>query len=129
MSGFDTEVFLDDFISELKTESPVELYKAYFEDYLKENNPGHNWQDGLRTRQLRNERFRTLPNTLNFDVISINGEYAELPDDLRHKVTISVSEVGLSHTLNLCEVIGKKVTYSYPPADEVSKNLIDSMAE
>ncbi|RLG89753.1 hypothetical protein DRO34_06760, partial [Candidatus Bathyarchaeota archaeon] len=126
MSGFDTEVFLDDFISELKTESPVELYKAYFEDYLKENNPGHNWQDGLRTRQLRNERFRTLPNTLNFDVISINAEYAELPDDLRHKVTISVSEVGLSHTLNLCEVIGKKVTYSYPPADEVSKNLIDS---
>jgi RHS repeat-associated protein len=126
MSGFDSGNFLDGFISDVKPESPVDLYKIYFEDYLKANSPGMNWQDGLRTRELKPEKFRTLPNTLNFEVVSINGEYAELPDNLRHKVTLEVPDVALSYTLNLSEVVGKKVTYSYPPADQASKDLIDS---
>jgi RHS repeat-associated protein len=125
MSGFDANAFLEDFISSLKTESPVDRFKIYFEDYLKANHPGMNWQDGLRTCAIKPETFRTLPNTLNFEVISVNGEYAELPDSLRHKVTLSVPQVSLSHTLNLSEVVGKKVTFSYPPADAASKTLID----
>ncbi|MFV9690798.1 MAG: DUF6531 domain-containing protein, partial [Desulfobacteria bacterium] len=126
MSGFDTESYLNDFISDVKPESPVDLYKLYFEDYLKANNPGMSWQDGLRTRQIKSEKFRTLPNTLNLEVVSVNGEYAELPDTLRHKVTLNVPQVSLSYSFNLSEVVGKKVTYSYPPADEASKTLIDS---
>jgi RHS repeat-associated protein len=126
VSGFNTDTFLDDFISDVKPESPLDLFKGYMDDYLKDNNPGLNWQDGLRTRKTIPERFRTLPNTLNFTVVSVNGEYAELPDNLRHKVTINVPQVSLSHTLNLSEVVGRKVTYSYPPADEASRNLINS---
>lgn len=126
MSGFDTESYLNDFISDVKPESPVDLYKLYFEDYLKTNNPGMSWQDGLRTREIKSEKFRTLPNTLNLEVISVNGEYAELPDTLRHKVTLNVPQVSLSYSFNLSEVVGKKVTYSYPAADEASKTLIDS---
>jgi len=126
MSGFDSESYLDDFISDVKPESPVNLYKLYFEDYLKANNPGMNWQDGLRTREIKPEKFRTLPNTLNLEVVSVNGEYAELPDTLRHKVTLNVPQVSLSYSFNLSEVVGKKVTYSYPAADEASKTLIDS---
>jgi hypothetical protein len=53
MSGFDTETYLNDFISDVKPESPVYLYKLYFEDYLKANNPGMNWQDGLITRKIK----------------------------------------------------------------------------
>jgi RHS repeat-associated protein len=126
MSGFDTESYLNNFISDVKAESPVDLYKIYFEDYLKTNNPGMNWQDGLRTKKIKPEKFRTLPNTLNFEVVSVNGEYAELPDSLRHKITLNVPQVSLSYSFNLSEVVGKKVTYSYPAADEASKSLIDS---
>ena len=126
MSSFDSESYLNDFISDVKPESPVDLYKIYFEDYLKANNPGMNWQDGLRTREIKPEKFRTLPNTLNFEVVSVNGEYAALPDSLRHKVTLNVPQVSLSYSFNLSEVVGKKVTYSYPAADEASKSLIDS---
>jgi RHS repeat-associated protein len=126
MSGFDAESYLDDFITDVKPESPVDLYKLYFEDYLKANDPGMSWQDGLRTREIKPEKFRTLPNTLNLEVVSVNGEYAELPDDMRHKVTLNVPQVSLSYSFNLSEVVGKKVTYSYPPADEASKTLIDS---
>nr|WP_319396083.1 DUF6531 domain-containing protein [uncultured Desulfobacter sp.] len=126
LSGFDADNYLEDYISDIKTESPVDTFKVFLKDFLKENHPGMSWQEGLRTRQIAQQKFRTLPNTLNFEVVSINGEYAELPDSMRHKVTISVPDVSLSHTFNLSDIVGKKVTFSYPPSDEVSKNLIDT---
>jgi YD repeat-containing protein len=126
LTGFDRETFLEGFIARVKKEDPIDSYKMFFENYFKENDPDHNWQDGLRTRTLKEERFRTLPCTENFKVISYNGEYAELPDSDRHKVNVSVPEVSLTHIFNVCEIVGKKITYSYPPADQASKDLIDT---
>ncbi|MBU4262773.1 MAG: hypothetical protein KKC76_13030 [Proteobacteria bacterium] len=124
--GFNSETFLQGVIAQVQALSPAEQFKLDLDNYLAQNQPGGNWQDVLRKRTLKAELFRTLPTTVNFKVVSVNGEYAELPDSLRHKVTISVPEVSLSHTLNLSDIIMRKVTFSYPPADEASRTLIDA---
>jgi len=126
LSGFNTQSFLNNYISTVRPEVPVDLYKSYFENYLKINHPGMSWQVGLRTRKIKTKKYRTLPATVNFNVLSINGEYAQIPDNLRHKVSIIVPEVGLSHTLDLPSIVGKKVTYCYPPATATDKAIIES---
>ena len=125
-SGFNSDTFLNDFIKTVRSDSVVDGFKLFLDDYLKGTTPGISWQDSLKTQEIENELFRTLPNTLNFEVVSINAEYAELPDSLRHKITISLPGLGLSHGINLSEVVGRRVTLSYPPADEASRILIDS---
>lgn len=126
MAGFDTDTFLTDFISSVKTESPAALYKAQIESYLKDNDPGLSWQDGYRTRDIRPEEFRTLPSALGFDVVSVNGEYPELPSSLRHRLTVSVVGDSLSHAANMPELYGHKVTFSYPGATQADNDLIDA---
>ena len=63
---------------------------------------------------------------MNFKTLDIDGEYAELPDGLRHKVVIEVPAASISYSLNLCETVGKKITYSFPGYTDQDQEDIDN---
>ena len=126
MTGFDGKVFIDEYLSKVRTQSPLEYFKLYIDRYLKEHQPGLSWQDGLFLNSLKPQIFRTLPNTLNFEVVAIKSEYSEISEEKRHKATIEITSDSISHTLNYCDFYRKKITLSYLPADEASKILIDN---
>ena len=124
-SGFDPETFLADFIARVETVDPAEAFTDYLDAYLNNHDPGKNWQDAVGTIDQNGERFRTLPASLNFSTLDIDGEYAELPDSLRHKVLIEVPAASLAISLNLCATVGKKLTYSFPGHTAADRQAID----
>jgi hypothetical protein len=73
-------------------------------------------------RELIDKDMGFLPNSLESSVIAKLGNYSELPDTLRHKISFDLGsadfsyEVSLAYTTSLPEIAGKRITLSYMPA-------------
>ncbi len=125
LCGFDREAFMQEYMQSVASESPLAAFKLYFENWFEEHGPGSNWQKGLAVRTLTEEQFPILPATLNMDVVAHIGEYAELPADMRHSLAVEIPEADIAVSLNVCDIAGKKITFSYPPADNATRKIIE----
>jgi len=108
----------------------MDAYSARLIDYVEANMPNATVRDVLGGRSILRQEFGILPATLPYNVIW-GGEFAEVPDDLRHKVTFEVQNelfgfTDISYTVNLPAVAGKRITLSYLGATPSDEELIKS---
>jgi len=84
----------------------------------------------FRQRRVLQERYGLLPVTDQYDVIDRAVRFSTLPEQLRHRLTITLENpdggVALSVSKSLPELAGKTTTLFYEPADEeIADNLSD----
>ena len=126
---FDANTFLNDYISTMHNESPIELYVQNIEDYLAANHPNLTYDDVIRTRWIEPEWLGLLPATLSYKVVTVQDEYSEIPDDLREKIRFYIHDdygTLLDYTARMPEIAGKRVTISYVAATPADQAVIDS---
>ena len=127
--GFDAETFMANYISTYHELSPVELYMQQISDYLAINYPGYVYGDILRTREILPESIGFIPGSLPFKVISIDSDFARIPDDKRYKMRFHLyngTTTFIDYTVNLPDIAGKRVTISYIPAETADEAVINS---
>ena len=127
--GFDANTFLNDYISTMHNESPIELYVQNIEDYIAANHPNLTYDDVLRTRWIEPEWLGLLPATLPYSTVTVQDEYSEIPDNLRDKIRFYIHDdygTLLDYTARMPEIAGKRVTLSYIAATPADQAVIDS---
>ncbi|MEK9150277.1 MAG: transglutaminase domain-containing protein [Candidatus Desantisbacteria bacterium] len=110
----------------------INEYRTNIENYLNAHLET-TIDDLMGTKTIKRQNFGILFTTMPCNVISTNNRYSEIPDSLRHKIQFSVSnesifeeEAGLSYTLNIPELAGKRITLSYIPATPEDEAIINS---
>lgn len=107
--------------------STIDAYGTQVRSYLETNIPNATVGQVLDGRRILKKEYGILPATLpSYDVLYLRGEYSEVPDEYRHKVTFQVYDnLGKAPSLNYsaptAELAGKRITLSYlgaTPADE-----------
>lgn len=127
--GFDANIFLNDYISTMHNESPIELYVQNIKDYIAVNHPNLTYEDVIRTRWIEPEWLGLLPATLPYKVVTVQDEYTEIPDDLRDKIRFYIHDdygTLLDYTARMPVIAGKRVTISYIAASPADQAVIDS---
>lgn len=109
----------------------TDSYNKRVRDYLEADIPNAALGEVLRGRKIQRHEFGILPEILPYNVLTESGEYAEVPDDLRHKVAFEVLDelsgfTDISYTVSLPEVAGKRITVSYFGATLSDEELIKS---
>lgn len=112
---FDREGFL----SGIDLYLPSEVYEDQVWDHMREHMPGHALSEVGCRSEIIPESLELLPMSLPYRVDAVAGEYAEVPDDLRYKVTVTLKDYGSGQTLLsptslvLPEVSVSRITISY----------------
>jgi hypothetical protein len=98
--------------------------------FINQTNPNPSMDDVYGGRNVVARHFPILMGTLPFKTKAVHVRYSELPESQRHKVQITVSSDGASVlsdpvtvTLNMPEVVGKKLSLSYIPATNEDNNI------
>ncbi|NOZ69588.1 MAG: transglutaminase [Deferribacteres bacterium] len=109
-------------------------YQTQVEDYINQNHPDATVGDVLGKKEIIKQEFPYLLGTLPYRTIVRGAKYAEIPDNLRHKITFSVKKdnnddltgTPINITKSLPELAGKKITLSYAPATQTDQDIINA---
>ncbi len=108
-------------------------YQTRVQNYISQNYPNATVGDVLGKKEIIKQEFPYLLGTMIRRTISKAWSQAVLPDNLRHKVSFSLTSdniyydtIPLNFTKLLAEVAGKKITLSYAPATSADKAVINS---
>ena len=109
------------YLSTFRTESPLDFYKANLQTFLDTEAPNYVPAALARNKEIDFEFLGILVGQPPYSVLSIDSTYAEIPDSLRQKFTLTVEdtligETQLTYTVPLPSVIGKRLTLSYAAA-------------
>lgn len=127
--GFDANLFLNNYISTMHNESPIELFVKNIENHIATNYPNLTYDDVIRTSWIEPENLGLLPATLPYIVVTVQNEYTEIPDALRDTVRFYIYDgygTLLDYTARMPEIAGKRVTISYAAATPADQAVIDS---
>ncbi|MBN1932547.1 MAG: transglutaminase domain-containing protein [Desulfobacterales bacterium] len=130
--GFDPEAFIDDYITNFHEPSPVELMMQQIQDYLTINYPEMAYEDIVRTREILTEDLGFIPGSLPFEILTIDDDFAEIPDNKRYKMRFHLYNGGttfIDYIANLPEIAGKRITISYIAATQADQDVIDSYGD
>jgi cell wall-associated NlpC family hydrolase len=120
----------DVYLSQLRTENPVQYYQQQIQSYLDANLPDRTLGQIMGFRVVRQESSTALPSALPFKTIVVANRYGSLPAALRGSVQLELTDVtGVSvdtATFSTPEVGGKRLTLSYAPASSADEALIAS---
>ena len=83
----------DEYLASVRTETPLEYIKAYINAQLANSQPSTRYNDLLWTKTLAPEIMNILPASMQFDQKKITHEYTEIPDELKHKVTFTATDM------------------------------------
>ena len=116
-------------------ESALNDYDALLETYVTENLPNATPGDILGKKEIIRKDQPILPASLPYKVIVAGTEASEIPDQLKHRITIQLadannpSSAAIAYTTSLAQVAGKKVTVSYNPATTADQTTINRYLE
>jgi hypothetical protein len=129
-AAFDPAALRNDYLSQPRTETPLEYLQNAFGSHLAGNFAAATYQDHLRTRTLIAEPLGLLPGSLQFNQLAITGEYTELPADLRHRVTFTAATLDggeiFAITLDAANLSNRRVSLSYEPETVQDQRVINS---
>ncbi|MBN1205307.1 MAG: transglutaminase domain-containing protein, partial [Myxococcaceae bacterium] len=112
-------------------QSMVEFVRARVESHLAAQHPDIFYSQVQWTVVPRREELPLLPGSLPYEVISVHGESAFLPESLQQRVRLSArSEAGplFEAVLPLHQLTGHRTVLTHVPATETDKGLIDAAA-
>jgi hypothetical protein len=109
-------------------------YQTQVQNYISQNYPNATVGDILGKKEIIKQEFSYLLGTLPYKKIVTGAKYSGIPDNLKHKITFSVTKdiydelIGtpINITKSLPEIAGKKITLSYSPATPQDEALINS---
>ncbi len=106
-------------------------YQNQIGAYLTNNFPQATVGDVMGAKTIKEKHLDILPLTLPYKKVVMGGQHSEVPDALRHKVTIALTTdeffgPEFSFTASLPAFAGKRITLSYDPATAADQSLIDS---
>lgn len=119
----------NEYLETPNTLTPLEFIKAKTEDYLAVNAPDTAWNDLKDAKSIVPEVLSIIPAGLQFAQVSITGEYASIPDELKHKVVFSATVANnelFTATRDASELSNRKVTLTYEPESVEDQQIIDS---
>ncbi|MEW6109955.1 MAG: transglutaminase-like domain-containing protein, partial [Nitrospirota bacterium] len=116
----------DEYLSTIQNQTPVE--------YLKTKLTAFNSQqlaDSYKlTKTLIPENMKILPASLQFDQKRITHEYTQIPEELKHKVKVTASDINnteiLTVTLDAQTFSNKSVAITYEPETVEDQQIINS---
>ncbi len=114
-------------------EQTIDDYKIQVENYMTQNYPDATSEDVLGKKEIITQDFPVLLGTLPYKPLVAETKYSDIPDNLRHKLSFSVSLNNILYdaspliiTKSLPELAGKKITLSYSPATQADEDVINS---
>lgn len=106
----------------------IDDYNARVRAYLETVMPDGTVEQVLGGRTILKQEFGILPATLPYGVLTASAEYAQVPGELRHKLTFELQDLfgftDIIHTIDLPDVAGKRITLSYLGATPSDEQLI-----
>ncbi len=110
-------------------------YNAQLENYVAQNFPNTTVGDILGKKEIILKSQPILPASLPYKVVVIGTETSAVPDQLRHKITIQLTDTdnpgspAFTYTTSLPQLAGKRFTISYNPATDADQTTINSYVE
>jgi hypothetical protein len=115
----------DDYLATPRDETPLEYLRGRVEAHL--SSP---YAPLLRTRSLPAFTLGILPGSLQFGVHAITGEYAALPDELRHQVHFRATDEDgrelFAFSSDAVRFASRQLILSYEPETVQDQRIIDS---
>lgn len=125
--GIDGESFTAEYVEGASTASPLELLRRDVARVLASNHAGSTYSDARRSVLTTPEAFGFVPGSLPYAVTRVHGEYAILPDPLRQRGRVTVSDstgVVLDVTLPLHRMVAHRAALTYEPATPTDAGVI-----
>lgn len=119
----------DDYLNTVQTLSPLDYLTGKLDEQLSISQPGKSWQDLKDTAVLIPDVLKIIPDSMQFNQIAITGEYQNLPDELKHKLTFTATAGGnelFSITLETLKLSNSKIALRAEPETVEDQNTIDS---
>jgi len=119
----------DDYLKATQTLTPLEYLTGKLDEQLAVSQPGKTWKDLSDTAVLIPDVLKIIPDSMQFNQTAITGEYQSLPDDLKHKLTITATNNGselFSITLETHKLSNRRLALRAEPETVEDQNLIDS---
>ncbi|HEY7510087.1 MAG TPA: transglutaminase family protein, partial [Vicinamibacteria bacterium] len=126
--GFDAEAAWADYLAAEQSATPLEFLRARLELVL-EATPSVSYEGLLNRRAFGTEVHGILPNTLPYRVVSVTERTYDLPATLVHAVRLTAEREGatlLDTTVEVREVLGRRLTLSYEPASDDDAAVVAS---
>ncbi len=128
-NDFEEEVFIEEYYSTLREETPLEWFQQAMADSLALYFPDADFEDIIRTRTVIKETDEILPGTLPYTVDAYGSSFANISDNMRYKINFMVKYLSgyniLTHTISVPEIVGKQITVSYVGYSYWGQNLIE----
>ncbi len=128
--NFSSTDFFQEYYSTSHDKTPGREYVTRIKSFFLNNNSIVSFFKSLSIAQLGGKLIELLPSTLEYKVITVLSKFSEINDNLRQKVSFTIDdpylETSLRITLNIPEIIGKRLTISYGPASQNDADVINS---
>ena len=88
--------------------------------YIDTTMPNATVGDVFGAKNIVQHNYRILPASLPYNVVATGNKLSEVPDSLRHKVTVTIEDPygitpPLSHSASLPQLVSKRITLAYMP--------------
>lgn len=116
---------IDSYLSAADGASPLERFRAAAQPLLAARSL--TYEQALRRVVARPERLGLVPGSLPYQVVGVQGEYVNLPDQLKHLARIRVSDAAgtlLEAELPIHQLAGARVALLHEPATQADADLI-----
>jgi transglutaminase-like putative cysteine protease len=116
--------------------STLESYQSETVAFINQTSPSPTLEKVYGGRKINSEEFPYLLGTLPYKLTVVGARYSDLPDSLRHKVTITVSSDDAynftdpaSVTVSFPEIVGKRLSLTYVSATEEDESVRNNYIE
>ena len=112
------------------TTDALGFYQAQVQAFLASNYAGAPFNEALRSVQEQPEHLPFLPDTLPYQVDSVTGEFAFVPDSLEQTVEITASDNAgtfLDFTMPSYRFVGHRSIFTYVPATLEDEQLMTQL--
>ncbi len=146
ITGFDAQDFINQITSKSTTDSitgsvtniptadiqaQLNAAKTSLKNYIDTNLPDATIGDVIGSKDIIQQSFNILPVSLPNKVVVTGNKFSEIPDSLRHKITISIKDPygftqTLTYTASLPQIAGKRLTLAYMPATQADARILET---
>ena len=119
-SGGQLRTAEEEYLDKPRTETPVEYLKTRISALS--GQPADSYR---LTRTLPPENMKILPSSMQIEQKVITHEYAEIPDELKHKIRFVAPGPLLDVTLDASELSNRQIAIAYEPETIEDQEIID----
>jgi hypothetical protein len=117
-------------LNQAAIQNQLQQYQARLKTYIDGQNAQATVGDVIGKKIIPERQPATLSGQLPYPIVAESAPISRIPAGLQHRFTYTLyDEAGsplLSYTEKTSQLIGKRLTLSYPPADKASEDLIAS---